>query len=315
MAEKTKIQPVPPSRHREALRFVVAGADRDEGCTARLAALQAAADRAGREATELWWARRRRRCVAAAMVLARPGRTGMLFRSPADAPGVDRQALSEVVRGIAESALKRLYVVQAFLAPEAAKELAVLEAAGFTLLVELVNLRLELPAWPPAQTTQDRGPWSCRRYGEFDDSELGAVISATYAGSLDCPALCGLRPMADVLAAHKTSGVFRPESWWIFDFDGRAAGCILVNAAGASSDLVEVVYLGVCPSYRGRGLGRRMLRHAIEQVTRDGAAAVKLAVDSRNVYARDIYDQMGFGAIDRTRVMAQMRSAPQEAPE
>lgn len=305
-----KIQRVPPNRRREALQFVVAGAGRDEAAAARLEAFYVAAEGAGHQAAHLWWARRRGRCLAAAMVLARPGRTGMLFRPSAHAPGVDTEALAAVIHRAAEAALAGLYMVQAFVSPGAHDDLAVLEAAGLGLLVELVNLRLDLPVLFPPDGAEASWAWSCRGYEKFDDSELGEVISATYAGSLDCPALCGLRPMADVLAAHKTSGVFRPQSWWVFDLDGQPAGCILVNGVASSPDLMEVVYLGVCPPFRGKGLGRRMLRYAIERVTQDGAAAVKLATDSRNIYARRIYDEAGFCQTDQVLVMARMRPPP-----
>jgi len=308
MARGMKIQPVPPSRQREALCFLVAGDVRNGPLGARVEALATAARRAGPEGVRLWWARRRRRCLAAAMVVERPGGTGMLFRAPPGAPGVDREALTEVVRAISESALSRVSMVQAFVAPGAQDERAVLADAGFEMLVELVNIRRDLSDGSPPPEQSPDPPWSLRGYEQFDDSQLGEVISRTYAGSLDCPALCGVRPMADVLAAHKTSGVFRPESWWIFDCAGEAAGCILVNAAGggASGGLMEVVYLGVCPRFRGRGLGRRMLRYAAGQVARDGAAGLKLAVDSRNVYARKVYDQEGFWETDRTVVMARL---------
>ena len=306
MARGMKVQPVPPGRRREALRFLVTGSVRGAPGGARVEALEAAARRSGPEGVHLWWARRWRRCLAAAMVVERPGGTGMLFRAPPGGPDVDCEALAAVIRAIAGSALRRVHMVQAFVAPEAHDERAVLAAAGLDLLVELVNMRLELPALSSPHERQADSPWSCRSYEQFGDSQLAAVIARTYAGSLDCPPLCGARPMEDVLTAHKTSGVFRPESWWIFDCASQPAGCILVNGTSASRDLMEVVYLGVCPAFRGRGLGRRMLRHALDRVVRDGAAAVKLAVDSRNVYAREIYDQEGFCETDRTIVMARL---------
>lgn len=312
MRRKIKIQPVAARNREHAIRFVAAGSRQDAAALARAAALRTAADKAGTGGTAIWWARRRGRCVAAAMVIDRPGRTGMLFRSPTDAPGVEARALADVERAVTEEALGRgMVLVQAFVPADAQGDREVLEAAGFEFLVQLVYMRLSLSDRPAAQPTGPR--LRARRYGEYEESELAELIAATYEGSLDCPPLCGVRRMEDVLAAHKDSGVFRPQSWWVFDCDGRTAGCALVNGGRGASSAVELVYLGVRPSFRGRGLGRRMLAHAVGEASGSGAAAMKLAVDARNTYAMGMYEAAGFREVDRVTVMARLKPASGEA--
>ena len=58
--------------------------------------------------------------------------------------------------------------------------------------------------------------------------------------------------------------------------------------------MVELVYMGLVPESRGRGLGRRVLEAAIDQARRCGASQMILAVDRNNVPARTLYGRAGF---------------------
>jgi GNAT superfamily N-acetyltransferase len=133
------------------------------------------------------------------------------------------------------------------------------------------------------------------------------VIAGTYEESLDCPVLCGLRELSDVLASHRASGVFSPETWWIAYISGRAAGCVLVNGSGTGAEDMDLVYMGVVRDFRGRGLGRAMVRRAAGWARRHRRAALTVAVDALNVYAKAIYDRQGFR--QTVRRLAYMRSA------
>jgi ribosomal protein S18 acetylase RimI-like enzyme len=55
----------------------------------------------------------------------------------------------------------------------------------------------------------------------------------------------------------------------------------------------EVIYLGLTPGARGRGLGRAVLRHALE-LARDHVPFLELAVDLRNTPAVRLYRSAGF---------------------
>jgi mycothiol synthase len=243
----------------------------------------------------LWWARRWRRCIAAALVLSGPGGAGMVFYSPADAPGVDGAALRELVRQLIDDALGGdVTLVQGMLDPGDRVNAPVARDVGLHVLAELVYMERDLAASPPA--VQDGLTWRC--YGEYDDEQLMRVIAATYEGSLDCPELCGVRTMEEVIAAHKASGVFRPESWWIAQREGEAVGCILVNdvAVGAKAD---VVYVGVAPAWRGRGYARAMIEHASAATAERGLHTLVLAADAQNAPAMRIYRAAGFNEIAR----------------
>ncbi|MHC4982397.1 MAG: GNAT family N-acetyltransferase [Planctomycetota bacterium] len=295
MAKEPQIEPVPKRRRNEALRFIAAGGSRDAVADAQAEALDRILRAAGRGASRLWWGRRGRHCVAAAMVLDSPGRVGMLFSCPVDVPSVDVDVLAEVVRAAALDGLARgRAFVQSLSDPEAAHKAAMLVAAGLEPLAELVYLKLDLSS---LAGRGEAGKLTWRSYREYGEDELAQVIAATYEGSLDCPRLTGVRSMADVIAAHKTSGRFSPASWWLVgpaggEGQGSAAGCILVNDIDPLT--AELVYMGVVPACRGRGFGEAMVQGAGRRVAGRGIKTLTAAVDAQNVYARRLYASQGF---------------------
>ena len=306
-----KLEPVPVRRRGQAMRFLVGGARRDSLTAGGARAFEQLLRERGEDRVRLWWALRRRRCVAAALVFDSPGRTGMLSYSPPSAPGVEPEALAALVGAISRDALDRgLSLVQATIDRDAGDDAAMLRSAGYEKLAELLHMRLALARAPAAA---DEPPLTWRRYEQFSEDELAGVIAATYEGSQDCPLLRGVRAMLDVIAGHKATGVFRPQSWWIVQQHGAAAGCVVVNDT-AMEDAFEVVYLGVVPAFRGRGIGRAMLRRAAAAARAEGRSALTLAVDARNHYAVSLYEKAGFEVLQRRVTYVMMRAGgPGEA--
>ena len=230
--------------------------------------------------------------MGVALVLPSVGRVGMLSHSPLDAPGVEADAVRDAVAAASAAALADgVAFVQSLLSPRRRADLAMLAEAGFRKLAELVYMHLELPA-PDAIAGLGRYTW--RNYRRYGEAELSEVIESTYDDSLDCPSLRGLRPVADVIASHKASGVFNPRSWWIASVSGRPAGCILVNDSAGTSNEAEVVYMGVARAFRGQRLGEAMVRRALRWARRCKRQGLRVVVDSSNIYAKRIYDRVGF---------------------
>jgi len=123
--------------------------------------------------------------------------------------------------------------------------------------------------------------------------ELEDVIRRSYECSGDCPGLAGVREIDDVIAGHRASGLFSPESWWIVRLDGRSAGCLLLNESLAGGD-GEVVYVGVVPEFRRQGLATAMLRQAISHARRVGWRRLALAADATNLPAIRLYESFQF---------------------
>ena len=61
-----------------------------------------------------------------------------------------------------------------------------------------------------------------------------------------------------------------------------------------AADEAELGNLAVRPGRRGRGIGRTLLRHVLEEAVQRGAQAVFLEVRESNAVARRLYEASGF---------------------
>jgi [ribosomal protein S18]-alanine N-acetyltransferase len=73
-------------------------------------------------------------------------------------------------------------------------------------------------------------------------------------------------------------------------------GFILFRVA---ADEAEVLTLAVTPAARRHGLGRRLLRAALERAAAQGAARMFLEVSAANGPARGLYETAGFSEVAR----------------
>lgn len=77
--------------------------------------------------------------------------------------------------------------------------------------------------------------------------------------------------------------------------DGRPAGCGGVLLVGR--EYAEVKRMYVRPAFRGRGLGRLMLDHLVEDARRHGLTVVRLETGIHQREAIALYEQAGFRQI------------------
>ena len=297
--EGLQIESVERRGRDKAIRFLIGGAAETPDTRLRAVALKELLHPRRDQRVMLWRARRGRRCVAAAMIIEHPGRFGAITHTPTTAVGVEIPALRELVRRIATEAIfGGLAFVQALISTVLHDQISLLRSAGFAVLAELSYLSADLagPICRDVHRGAERFQWL--HFGQFDEEALGRIITETYRGSLDCPGLSGIRDMPDVIAGHKGGPRFCPECWWIA-FDGnQAAGCILVNDC-PSDATAEVIYMGVSPAWRGKGLGRMMLQRAAAAAQRRERRRMVLAVDQRNHWARRLYTSVGFDELHR----------------
>lgn len=136
------------------------------------------------------------------------------------------------------------------------------------------------------------------------DATLLRVLEESYRDTLDCPELCGLRETADILASHYATGVFDPSIWYlVMQNDGRsevARGCMLLSRV-PEQRVLELVYIGLSPEVRGKGLGRRLLDLCVRVAAEARVDAVTCAVDCRNDPARRLYQDHGFQGAGRRK--------------
>jgi ribosomal protein S18 acetylase RimI-like enzyme len=180
---------------------------------------------------------------------------------------------------------------------------ATLEAAGFEYLADLLYLSCDTSIVRPL-------PVEALEWVAFDDAQferLARLTEATYAGTHDCPALNGRRPLAEVLAGYRATGVFRPQNWQIARLDGRDVG-VLMLADHGRGNFLELVYMGIVPAARGRGFGREIVLHALKLARVAGTPRVLVAVDAANGPALKVYRDTGFNSWDRRAAYVRFRA-------
>ena len=132
-----------------------------------------------------------------------------------------------------------------------------------------------------------------RTYSDENHKYFAAAITASYRESLDCPGLTGRRDIENVIIGHKASGQFDPKLWFALCEGEAALGVLLLSPAGVGESVVELVYLGLTPEARGRGLGEIMMKLALGKVVAEKFSKLTLAVDGRNVPALKLYYRHG----------------------
>lgn len=327
-ATDVTVVPAPATQVRQTLRRSLAAAHQSFAEAEQYAAMLADYARVmGLDLSRQWHAVQGGRIMASCTCIASPGRTDLLL-IPTDrfAPPYD-----DAVRGLARQAVRDstehgCRLLQVLLPPGPGQTIIrrILGELGFIDVAELAYMERSVEGTPSATADsnqhytaesvadgeprsgkspfQGAGPVSWVTYGPDRHQEFREVVGRTYAQSLDCPRLSGLREMEDILTGHKSAGLFEPMHWYLAMRSERAVGCILLNRNPLQPSL-EIVYMGIVPEFRGRGLGGLMLRHGLNAAHREGMKKVTLAVDAANVPARSLYSQFGFSETARRRAL------------
>lgn len=252
-----------------------------------------------------------------ALVVPQAGRTAMLFLSgvgeDARCGGREQQYRDRVavirgaIRGTVDAVGDGVHLVQALPAPEEWWAVEAFQGAGMLRLGDLAYLRRPLrspagvmgvvgvagesPAWPEGVEV--------RPMTSLDDSAarrlLREALERTYIDTLDCPGLCEMRDIDDVIESHRATGEPDPSLWWIVYLNDVPEGCVLLSPC-PEQDSVELVYMGLGPGLRGRGLATGLLARAIDRAQRTRLSHVVCAVDEKNEPARALYARLGFSA-------------------
>lgn len=267
----------------------------------------------------------RERVRHATLVVPGSGKTAMVFLSSPEGDGslglIDGQ-VEELARSIHEACDwvarehgSEIHLIQALPYPDDWWAITACERAGFTRLGDLIYLRADLsrveePQPHAAETAppgiEIRTLQDDRRALKDHASLLIETLDRTYEDTLDCPELCGLRDTSDVLDSHRLAGEFDPRMWFLAFEGQRPVGCGLFSRA-KDKPSVELVYLGVAPEARKRGLARHLMGLGLRAARAASATEVTCAVDARNAPAITLYD--GFGLHEVGRRVALVRSA------
>lgn len=290
------IGPVGAPQQRRALTLIAG----HSGLRRSVEAFQNLIERSESGRCRLWWACRDETPLCAALTVINPGRTGMVFIGPTEANQAPETA--DLLARLTDETLQAgVCFVQAML-PRDDTAGGLFQRCGYFRLAQLIYMQRSLDELLPEIEAGLAWP----RYDESRPEELAEVIPDTYVGSQDVPGLSGIRRIEDIIASHKAGGVYRPRNWWLPALNGQHVGCILLNDSSDDSG-VEVVYLGVRPAFRRRGLARAILRHALTDAASRGRRLAYLAVDAANAAAARLYEQEGFYETDRREVYIKKR--------
>jgi GNAT superfamily N-acetyltransferase len=230
--------------------------------------------------------------VAACASLDLPGSVSLLMLPAWNLARTALPQLADLLAFAARAADRRhRRFAQVMMSPETAEQVrTALIQAGFSHLADL--LYMHRSAYDPVAIQPiDQTAWLT--LADIGEDLFADLIRRTYVDSLDCPGLTGVRTMQDVLASHRSAGEFDPTGWFALQHRGQPAG-VLITVRTAMRTSLEVVYVGLVPEARGKGLGRLCMHRAIQRARDLALAQVSLAVDAANRSACRLYDAMGF---------------------
>lgn len=295
-----EIRTARPEELREALRLILRSAPfHGEDQQLRELAGLAASQRGNLAGA--WMALQRGQPLSTALPIVSPGRTMLLFVPQQLRGPLHAYATGQLVERLcAAAAVDGVHLVQVLLDAHGEDVRQLLASCGFVDLAELLYLHtnpgrpIRDPELPP------RCEWIA--YSEQEHHLFARAIVATYQQSLDCPRLNGLREVEDIIAGHKATGEFDPSRWLLLRQTGRTLGVLLL-AVVPQTDAMELVYLGLDPEFRGRGIGDILMRRALYETSVARRSRLSLAVDANNTPALKLYWRHGMQALGRKLAM------------
>ncbi|QNI38656.1 GNAT family N-acetyltransferase [Edaphobacter sp. 4G125] len=153
-------------------------------------------------------------------------------------------------------------------------------------------------------------PWSSIYY-----QAAAELIHAAYLGHIDakindqyCSLHGSLRFLHNIVR-FPGCGVFEEQqSWFLREHEnGRLAGMLLCSRV--APDVAHITQLCIHPAWRGRGLGRVLLNHAVQSLRKSGTAAITLTVTEANQQAVKLYEKTGFYIRHRFNAMVLARAS------
>lgn len=237
--------------------------------------------------------------VGAVLHMIQPDGTALVW-PPVISPTFEQETTKAVRDSLADALLEEVcrrvdsakaWIGQSLLDLDATDDRNALTRNGFEHLADLVFMERSLSEPLPQESSV---PLERLTYTDASHhAQFARVIEQTYVETRDCPDLNGLRTGAEALSCHRVTGDFDPALWTLYRVDEADVGLLLFNFH-TERDAWEVVYMGIVPDARGHRYGEAMLIDGIHAAAAAGRASIFLAVDSKNTYAKGLYDRLGF---------------------
>jgi mycothiol synthase len=242
----------------------------------------------------IWVAEKLGRIVWAVLPILNPGRTLLLLTSH-DVPQANlaqpnfpaARLVGEICRHFGSNGV---HLAQVLLESQARQAREFFSSMGFNEIAELIYLQGAVPKNSVAPILPEH--MRLVEYSPATHALFAETIIQTYHDSLDCPVLSGMRDIGDVIAGHQATGEFNPAGWQVLLKGDEPMGVFLLSRI-PQSDAVELVYLGLCPQARQKGLGNLLMRQIFFLILHDHGRRLSLAVDAKNAPALKLY--FGFG--------------------
>ena len=180
-----------------------------------------------------------------------------------------------------------------FLPDHRAQTAAILEGLGFAVERYSYVLR-RAPAeaiavtWPVGVVLEALAPGDTAGAGQF-----AACLNDSFARLAGHGDLSG-----DDLRAWFQEEDYLEGGILLLKQDGRPIGTMMVMQESEDSEAVDVSALGIVTARQGQGLGRRLLRYAIDFAARRGFHSVMLSVNAENESALRLYLAEGFKPVE-----------------
>lgn len=183
------------------------------------------------------------------------------------------------------SAVDSLYL---FLPEGRAAVRGIIEGLGFTVERYAWHLRRSVDGLPEPSFPAG---FALRRFSPGHDARLWCDLLNTSLGQLR-----GRLPLAPVdLGPILADPGYLPDGMLILEDEGEPVGTVMVSRdSDRPETTAEISALGLCEGYRGRGLGRGLLRAAVDFARRTGFDEVGLSVNAENSRAAELYLKEGF---------------------
>lgn len=296
------ISPAPPHLMRDALSLVLAEVP-TERREAQVERLLASARSGEFDLSGLLVARREGILEGALWARIQAGRSATVWP-----PVAARPQYADCTALLALAAIEWLHardirLAQALVAIDTNWQASPLATVGFEPVAELLYMVCLVdrpPVTAAAEAEIDFEPIAARH-----SDRIASLIEETYQDTLDCPGLNGVREIGDVLDGYRSCPAGAAAQWFIARRAGHDVGCLLLIDEPADAQC-EIIYAGLVPAARGRGLGRTLVHRAQQEAHRAGRARLVLAVDRANLPAVKTYAGTGFQTWDQRRALVRI---------
>lgn len=299
-------RPIQAQELRPAMAMILGGPHRPAPSAQVTEFIKSAAERRI-DAGGTWVAQRGGRIAWAVLPIVNPGRTLLLLTS-SEIDDFSEPAAAQLVNEICSHFTKQgVHLAQVLLEPQQEQARRFFPALGFQEIAELIYLHGHVPRNSKAPEIPAGIRWV--EYDEQSHPLFADAIQRSYIDSLDCPTLSGMREIEDVISGHRATGQFEAHFWQVLAEGEHPLGVLLLSRI-PQSDAMELVYLGLSPDARGRGIGSLMMQQAMHLVWANQKRRFSLAVDSRNEPALRLYYRFGMQQVaTRWAMIRDLRNA------